>query len=92
MSLIQELKQVFYDIPLRVNLKASKASREKIAHFCEHNGICIEFTQAQSTWHALAPLAIKPWWLKLNIMRSVKKTKTNLNNKKNTKTEVLENA
>jgi hypothetical protein len=91
-SLIKELKQVIYDLPLRVDLKANRAYRKKVAHFCEHNGIYIEFTQASSTWHALAPSALRPWWLKLRTVRSVKKTRDNLNNKKNAKTEELEDA
>lgn len=92
MSLIKELKQVIYDIPLRADLKASRTYRKKVAHFCEHSGVCIEFSQARSTWHALAPLAIKPWWIKLNTVRSVKNMRNDLNNKKNAKTEELENA
>lgn len=89
MSLLAELKQVIYDFPLRADLKAR---RKKIPHFCEHNGICTEFTQARGTWHALAPLAIRPWWLKLKTTRTVKETSNNTNNNKNENTEVLENA
>jgi hypothetical protein len=91
-SLIKELKQVIYELPFRADLKASSAYRKKVAHFCEHNGICIEFTQARKTWHALAPLAVRPWWLTLSTIRAVKKSKHNTNNKKNIKTGVLENA
>lgn len=43
--------------------------RSEIAHFCEHNGIYIHFTKARSTWHALAPCALKPWWLFLKPLR-----------------------
>ena len=92
MSLIKELKQVIYELPFGANLKASSAYRKKIAHFCEHNGICIEFTQARKTWHALAPSAVRPWWLTLSTIRTIKKPKNNTNNKKNVKTEELENA
>lgn len=89
MSLLTELKQVIYEFPLTADIKAR---RKKIAHFCEHNGICTEFTPARSTWQALAPLAIRPWWLKLNTIRSTKATRNNTNNKKNATTEVLDNA
>jgi len=91
-SFIKELKQAIYELPFGSDLKASSAYRKKVAHFCEHNGICIEFTQARKTWHALAPLAVKPWWLTLSTIRAVKKLKHNTNNKKNVKTGVLENA
>ncbi len=91
-SLIDELRQVIYELPFGVDLKAGSAYRKKVAHFCEHNGICIEFTQARKTWHALAPLAVRPWWLTLSTLRTVKKSKHNTNNKKNIKTGVLENA
>ncbi len=79
MSLIAELKQVIYDFPLRAD---TKARRKKHAHFCEHSGICTTFTQARTTWHALAPLAIKPWWIKLNTVRSIKEIRNNTNNNK----------
>lgn len=60
MSLIAELRQALYDLPL-----ASKPSRKVIAHFCEHDGIRIEFTRARTTWHAITPSAVKPWWITL---------------------------
>jgi hypothetical protein len=91
-SLIKELKQIIYELPLRSNLEASPAHRKRVAHFCEHHGICIEFTQARKTWHALAPSAVKPWWLTLSTIRTINKQKNNINNKKKTKTEVLEDA
>jgi len=92
MGLIKELKQVIDELSFRTELRVSKAQRDKTAHFCEHSGICIEFTQARKTWHALAPLAVRPWWLKLNTVRIKKKINSNTNNKKNATTEVLENA
>ena len=58
MSLIAELRQVLYDLPL-----ASKPSRKVVAHFCEHDGIRIEFTRARTTWYALTPSSAKPWWM-----------------------------
>jgi len=91
-SLIDELRQVIYELPFGADSKTGSAYRKKVAHFCEHNGICIEFTQARKTWHALAPLAVKPWWLTLSTLRTTKKPKHNTNNKKNIKTGVLENA
>jgi len=65
MSLIAELRQALYDLPL-----ASKPSRKVVAHFCEHDGIHIEFTRARTTWHAMAPSAVKPWWLILEPMKN----------------------
>lgn len=65
MSFIDELNQVIYDLPF----KKHQVRRENIAHFCEHDGICISFTRARTTWHALAPCALKPWWLFLNPLR-----------------------
>ncbi len=48
-----------------------QTDRNDVAHFCEHDGIYIRFTQARATWHALAPCALKPWWLFLtpNILK-----------------------
>lgn len=60
MSLIAELRQALYDLPL-----AGKPDRRVIAHFCEHDGIRIRFTRARTTWHAMAPSAVKPWWITL---------------------------
>ena len=59
MSLIDELNQILSDLPFNKH----QASRKDIAHFCEHNGIFIRYTPARTTWHALAPCALKPWWL-----------------------------
>lgn len=65
MSLIDELNQVLNDLPFnRYQMK-----RSEIAHFCEHDGICIRFTPARTTWLAQAPCAIKPWWLFLSPLR-----------------------
>jgi len=58
-SLIDELNQILSDLPFNKH----QASRKDIAHFCEHNGIFIRYTPARTTWHALAPCALKPWWL-----------------------------
>lgn len=65
MSLIDELNQVIYDLPFNKH----QIKRSEIAHFCEHDGICISFTRARTTWHALAPCAVKPWWLFLEPLR-----------------------
>ncbi|VAW50666.1 hypothetical protein MNBD_GAMMA05-2594 [hydrothermal vent metagenome] len=45
-----------------------QANQNKAAYFCEHDGICIKYTQAgfnnaRSSWHAITPCALKPWWL-----------------------------
>ena len=45
------------------------ARRKEFVHFCEHDGIYIHFTKARSTWHALAPCALKPWWLFLRPLK-----------------------
>ena len=88
MSLIAELKQAIYDLPL-----AKKPGRDKIAHFCEHNGIRRTFTRARTTWQVLAPSAIKPWWIILEPLKNKtdNKKSSNTNNKK-LDTEVLDNA
>ncbi|MBT8120176.1 MAG: hypothetical protein KJN89_10710 [Gammaproteobacteria bacterium] len=70
MSLIDELNQVIYDLPFNKH----QLKRSEIAHFCEHDGIFISFTRARTTWHALAPCAIKPWWLFLAPLRRNLKT------------------
>ena len=59
MSLIDELNQILSDLPFNKH----QASRKDIAHFCEHDGICIRYTPARTTWRALTPCAFKPWWL-----------------------------
>lgn len=76
MSLIDELNQVIYDLPFNKH----QMNRNDIAHFCEHDGICISFTRARTTWHALAPCAVKPWWLFLAPLR--RKPRENLNGNK----------
>jgi hypothetical protein len=58
-SLIDELNQILCDLPFNKH----QASRKDIAHFCEHDGICIRYTRARTTWRALTPCAFKPWWL-----------------------------
>ena len=70
MSLIDELNQVIYDLPFNRH----QMKRSDIAHFCEHDGICISFTRARTTWHAMAPCAVKPWWLFLAPLRRKLKT------------------
>ncbi len=62
MSLIDELNKVIYDLPFNKH----QTSRNEVAHFCEHDGVSIRFTRARTSWQALAPCALKPWWLFLN--------------------------
>lgn len=100
MSLIDELNQVIYDLPFNRH----QMKRSEIAHFCEHDGICISFTRARTTWQALAPCAIKPWWLFLAPLKKNLKTdiydrltqqqnnETSTTKIKNEETEVTENA
>ena len=57
-----------------------KANRKEVAHFCEHDGICIRFTRAKEAWHALAPCALKPWWLSLKPQRKDKNNEKTLQN------------
>ena len=65
MSFIDELNQVIDDLPFNRH----QTSKDEIAHFCEHNGIYINFTRARTTWRARAPSAFKPWWLFLEPLR-----------------------
>ena len=46
-----------------------QTKQNDVAHFCEHDGIYIRFTRARTTWHALAPCALKPWWLFLKPLK-----------------------
>ncbi len=62
---LEELNKVIRDLPFNKH----QTNREEVAHFCEHDGICIRFTRAETTWHALAPSALKPWWLFLRPIR-----------------------
>lgn len=99
MSLIAELKQALYDLPL-----ANKPDRKQVAHFCEHDGLCIRFTRARTLWHAVTPSAIKPWWIFLEPLRNESDGSkrreyennsdqdTNHNNKNENALEVEENA
>ena len=78
---LDKLNKVIDDLPFHKN----QTSRNDMAQFCEHDGICIYFTNAGSTrrrtaWHALAPCALKPWWLFLNPLRR-KKPSDSQNNK-----------
>ena len=54
----------YFDQPFNEQQRA----QNNMAYFCEHDGICIRFTQAgfthaKSSWHAITPCALKPWWL-----------------------------
>jgi hypothetical protein len=51
-----------------------QTNRDEVAHFCEHDGIRIQFTRASTTWQAHAPCALKPWWL---FLRPLKKSFSN---------------
>lgn len=62
---LQELSQALRDLPF----SKQPADRQQLAHFCEHDGICIHFTPARTSWHALAPCALKPWWIFLQPIR-----------------------
>ena len=79
MSLIDELNQVIYDLPFNKH----QMNRNDIAHFCEHDGICISFTRARASWHALAPCAVKPWWLFLAPLRRGLRETLNENKRNN---------
>ena len=81
-----ELNQVIHDLLFKKN----QASRDEIAHFCEHDGICINFTRARSTWRALAPCALKPWWLFLNPLK--KDITRNMHDKHIKKNKITTNA
>ena len=93
MSLIDELNQVIYDLPFNKH----QTNRSDVAHFCEHAGVYIRFTRARTTWHALAPCALKPWWLFLEPLRksirnTLKENSTKQKIIKNADTEVTKNA
>jgi len=66
---LDELNKVIYDLPFN----KPHTDRNEVAHFCEHDGVFIRFTRARSTWLALAPCALKPWWLFLEPLRISKK-------------------
>jgi len=90
MGLYAELKEAIYDLPL-----ARKPGRDEVAHFCEHHGIRRRFTRARTTWQAITPSTIKPWWIILNPMKKTMNNKATQNksshNKKIVK-EVIDNA
>jgi hypothetical protein len=71
---LDELNRALRDL----TFKKDQASRNAIAHFCEHDGICINFTPVRATWHALAPCALKPWWVFLQPLRN--KTQVDMHN------------
>jgi len=98
---LDELNQALRDLAFNKH----QTSRNDIAHFCEHDGICINFTPVRTTWHALAPCALKPWWLFLQPLRNKtqetnkatnletdKETTAQKITTKNADTEVTENA
>ena len=67
---LDKLNKVFNDLPFH----KQQTKQNNMAQFCEHDGICIYFTNAGPTqkrtaWHALAPCALKPWWLFLKPSR-----------------------
>ena len=64
---LEELNKVIHDL----SFNKHQSDRKEIAHFCEHDGISIRFTRARSAWHALAPCALKPWWLSLQPMKKL---------------------
>ncbi len=92
MNLFDELNKVINDLPFHKHQK----KQADIACFCEHDGICIKFTragfsQAANTWHALAPCALKPWWLFLNPLRKNQPANKNIKIKTNAaKAETIE--
>ncbi len=70
MGIMAEIRQIFYDLPL-----SGEPGRDVVAHFCEHDGIRIEFQRARTSWYALTPSSMKPWWLVLDpIIRNHDKT------------------
>jgi len=68
MNFRTELKQIIYDLPFG----KIQPSREEVAHFCEHYGISIQFSRARTTWRALLPSTLKPWWLTLEPIKEIK--------------------
>ncbi len=91
---LDKLNKVIDDLPFHKH----QASRNDMAQFCEHDGICIYFTNAGSTrrrtaWHALAPCALKPWWLFLNPLRRNKPSDGQENSQSNNqKSKTTKNA
>ncbi len=62
---LDELNQMINNLPFNKH----HTDRNDVAHFCEHDGINIRFTRAKATWHAMAPCALKPWWLFLEPLK-----------------------
>ena len=89
MNLFNELNHVVHGLAFN----KQQTNRDNIAQFCEHDGIYISFTRARSTWHALAPCALKPWWLFLEPLRKKQQdNKTNKITNTDTDIEVTKNA
>ena len=64
------LDSVTFNLPFN----KQQTNRNDVAYFCEHDGICIKFTQAvltngRTSWRAIVPCALKPWWLFLKPLR-----------------------
>jgi len=85
-KLLDGLGSVIYNFSFYNHNHKHQTRRGDMTYFCEHDGICINFTPVRHTWHALAPCALKPWWLFLKTARQNKQK----NNKQ--ETEVTQNA
>jgi len=86
-----ELNQIIYNLLF----KTPQPGRDKAAYFCEHDGICINFTRAKASWHALVPCALKPWWLRLKPLKKINTTINKITTNaaaKAEKIEVIDNA
>ena len=86
MGLYAELREAIYDLPL-----ARKPGRDEVAHFCEHHGIRRRFIRARTTWQALTPSTVRPWWIILNPMKN-KETQNKSSHNKKIVNEVIDNA
>ena len=81
---LDDLNKVIKNLPFHKH----QTKRNDMAQFCEHDGICIYFTNAgttqkRTTWHALVPCALKPWWLFLKPSRINPLRRNKQSNKKN---------
>ena len=91
MSLLDKLKREQLNQRLYGFLfHKDQAKNSEFAHFCEHDGISISFTRAQTTWHAMAPCALKPWWLFLNPLKKNRQhiAQTDIKNSKQDNTQI----